>query len=206
MHHHRSRWSASVVALMAACVVALPRPSHAGRIDPPNVPGDLVVSPLDYRPYFVGHALGTQNYVCLPTATGFAWTFYGPQATLFDDHGTQATTHYLSPNPQESGLPRPAWQHSRDTSTVWAKVEATSSDPTWVAPGAIPWLKLVVVGQQRGVDGGRRLTDTVYIQRINTVGGVAPATGCSESAHVGAKALVPYETDYVFYKSRRREK
>ena len=73
-------------------------------------------------------------------------------------------------------------------------------------PGAIPWLKLEVVGRSRGVDGGRRLTDTAYIQRVNTVGGVAPATGCSEAAHVGARALVPYETDYYFYKSRGRQK
>jgi len=38
-----------------------------------------------------------------------------------------------------------------------------------------------------------------WVQRIRTVGGVAPATGCSQSTDVGALALVPYSTDYVFF-------
>jgi hypothetical protein len=28
-------------------------------------------------------AAGTQNYVCLPSATGLPWKFQAPQATLF---------------------------------------------------------------------------------------------------------------------------
>jgi len=203
MHHHRSPWT-TLVALTAACVVALPRPSHAGTIEPPVVPADLVVSP-DHRPYLVAHAVGTQNYVCAPQGEGFAWKPYGPQATLFDDHGHQVTTHFLSPNPDEAGKARPTWQHSRDTSAVWANPVEDSLDPEFVEPGAIPWLKLEIVGRTVGVDG-RRLTDTTFIQRINTIGGIAPETGCSEAGHLGERALVPYETDYVFYKARGRQK
>src|SRR5262245_29427811 len=68
------------------------------RITPPDVPGNLVV--LDGNaPFLIGHAIGTQNYSCLPSATGFAWTLYGPQATLFDGDDDQIITHFLSPNP-----------------------------------------------------------------------------------------------------------
>lgn len=200
---HRSHWTKSLVAVGAACLVALPRPAHAGGIEPPVVPTDLVVS-SDHRPYLVAHAIGTQNYVCAPKGDGFAWKPYGPQATLFDDHGHQITTHFLSPNPDEQGKYRPTWQHSRDTSAVWASPVAETSDPAYVEAGAIPWLKLEIVGRTRGVDG-RRLTETTFIQRVDTVGGIAPATGCSAAANLGERALVPYETDYVFYKARGRQ-
>jgi Protein of unknown function (DUF3455) len=39
---------------------------------------------------------------------------------------------------------------------------------------------------------------TTFIQRVNTVGGKAPASGCPS---LGARTFVPYEADYVFYKA-----
>jgi hypothetical protein len=39
----------------------------------------------------------------------------------------------------------------------------------------------------------------IYIQRLNTVGGVAPAEPC-DAKTVGSKKAVPYSADYVFYK------
>ena len=158
--------------------------------------------PAGHTLYLRGSATGTQNYVCLPTASGFGWAFFGPQATLFQ-FNTQIITHFLSPNPDEQNLPRATWQHSQDTSRIWGNAVASSSDPKFVKPGAIPWLLLEVVGADRGPGGGTRLTKTTYIQRIRTSGGVAPATGCDDRANVGAKALVPYETDYLFYKPTR---
>jgi hypothetical protein len=88
-----------------------------------------------------------------------------------------------------------------DTSTVWAVALASSSNPGFGEPGAIPWLLLQVVGAQDGPTGGDTLTATTFIQRLNTSGGIAPSTGCTEPAHVGKKDLVPYEADYVFYKA-----
>lgn len=46
-------------------------------------------------------------------------------------------------------------------------------------PSAIPWLLLEVVGEQDGPTGGHKLTETTFIQRLNTSGGVAPSTGCT---------------------------
>ena len=44
------------------------------------------------------------------------------------------------------------------------------------------------------------LSNTTYIQRVNTTGGMAPATGCSQAGNVGALTMVPYTADYFFYK------
>jgi hypothetical protein len=184
---------------LVVLALALPPSAAADHVIPPPVPGNLNV-PDGNRAFLIAHAYGTQNYLCLPSGSGFAWTFFGPQATLFDDRDHQVMTHFLSPNPDENGTPRATWQHSRDTSTVWAAAIATSVDPSFVAPGAIPWLLLQVVGTEYGPTWGDKLTKTTYIQRVNTSGGVAPATGCAGAADVGKRALVPYTTDYVFYR------
>jgi hypothetical protein len=143
-------------------------------------------------PFLVGHAVGTQNYICLLAPKGFAWTFFGPQATLFGDDGQQLTTHFLSANPDENGTLRATWQHSEDTSAIWAKAVASSTDPAYVAPGAIPWLKLQVVGVEQGPTGGMALFGTTFVQRVHTTGGIAPAAhGCANASDIGKKALVP---------------
>jgi hypothetical protein len=193
---------ASASALAAAFAVALPQPAHAaGRVTPPPVPANIQ-APAGSKAFLEGHASGTQDYICLPAGSGFAWTFFGPQATLFNDSDEQIITHFLSPNPSEGNTPRATWQHSRDTSTVWALAIASSSDPHFVAPGAIPWLLLQVVGAQDGPTGGGKLTEATFIQRLNTSGGVAPATGCTVSTDVGKKVLVSYTADYFFYRHR----
>ena len=190
--------NACAVVLGVAFGLSLPQPAHADHVTPPRVPSTIQV-PAGAKAFLEGHAVGTQNYICLPSASGFAWTLFGPQATLFKDNGGQIITHFLSPNPDENGTPRATWQHSKDTSSLWAAAIASSSDPKFVAPGAIPWLLLQVVGDQPGPTGGDQLLKTTHIQRLNTSGGVAPSTGCTRSTDVGKKALVPYTTDYVFY-------
>jgi Protein of unknown function (DUF3455) len=186
---------ACATGLAVAFTVSLPQPAHA---DP--VPNNIQV-PAGNTAFLEGHAVGTQNYICLPSGAGFAWTFFGPQATLFDDDDEQVITHFLSPNPDEGDTPRATWQHSQDTSTVWAMAIASYSTPGFNARGDIPWLLLQVVGAQDGPTSGHTLTVTTFIQRLNTSGGVAPSTGCTLSTHVGKKALVPYTADYFFYKA-----
>ena len=185
-------------ALAMALTVSLAHSAHAERPTPPPVPAKLDVD-AGSRAFLVGHATGTQNYICLPSGSTFAWTLFTPEATLFNGHGKQLITHFFSPNPIENETVRAAWQHSRDTSTVWAKLKASSSDAPFVEPGAIAWLLLDVVGAADGPSGGHALAATSQIQRLNTVGGLAPASGCSASTDVGAKAFVPYAADYFFY-------
>ena len=80
----------------------------------------------------------------------------------------------------------------------------SSSDPNFVAPGAIPWLLLEAVVVGEGPTGGDKLLTTRLIQRLNTVDGVAPATGCARREDIKNRALVPYEADYFFYKEQPR--
>jgi len=189
-----------LAALAAAFTVSRPQPAHADHVTSPPMPANIQV-PDGNKAFLEGHAIGTQDYICLPSSSGFVWTFFGPQATLFNGHDKQVITHFLSPNPFESGMPRATWQHSRDTSTVWAMKIDESSDPAFVVPGAIPWFLLKVVGAQDGPTGGDKLSETTFIQRLNTSGGVAPSTGCTQSTDVGQMALVPYTADYFFYKA-----
>ena len=88
------------------------------------------------------------------------------------------------------------WQDSRDSSIVWARAIAVAT----VDPTAVPWLKLVVVGSQVGPTGGNTLSQSTFVQRLNTTGGLAPATGCDHLPDVGKKAFQPYTADYFFYK------
>ena len=203
--------AACATALAVAFAVALPQPAYADDVTPPPVPGNIKVQ-AGNEAFLVGHGVGTQNYVCLPSGTGFAFVLFTPQATLFSDDGKQITTHFFSPNPFENntnpavvaaGTIRATWQHSRDTSTVWGQVKPgnSSSDPAFVAPNAIAWLLVTVVGADNGPTGGDTLSETTFIQRLNTSGGVAPSKGCSSPTDVGNLAFVPYTADYFFYKA-----
>lgn len=201
---HRTLSATSAIALGALLMMSLSQHALAhGRrhkVTPPAVPASIAVPPGN-EAFRLGHAVGTQNYICLPSGAGFAWTLFGPQATLFNGGDKQIVTHFASPNPDESGAIRAAWQDSRDTSTVWAQAFPPSFDPAFVAPGAIPWLLLQVVGSEDGPHEGDRLSGATFIQRVNTAGGRAPSTGCSQAANVGSKASIPYTADYFFFEA-----
>jgi hypothetical protein len=97
-------------------------------VTPPPVPDNIQV-PAGNIAFLEGHGVGTQNYVCLPTGDDtFAFTLFTPEATLFDDLNEQLITHFFGPNPFENGTIRVVWEDSRDTSTVWGKVNASSLD------------------------------------------------------------------------------
>ena len=187
-----------VSVLGLALTMALPHAAHAQSVTPPPVPATIQV-PQGNQAFLIGHGDGTQNYVCSPgkSVGQVVWTLFTPRATLFDDNDGQLTSHYFSPNPHEVNTPvRATWEDSQDTSTVWAKANATAI----VDPDAIPWVLLEVVGREVGPTGGATLFGTSFIQRVKTVGGSAPATGCDTPEDLGAKAFVPYTADYVFYK------
>jgi Protein of unknown function (DUF3455) len=95
---------ACVAALAAVFTVSQPQPIYADDgLVPPHVPDELEV-PAGNKAFLRGHAIGTQNYICLPSASGVSWTLFGPQATLFNNYDVQIITHFLS-------------------STVWARAQ-----------------------------------------------------------------------------------
>jgi hypothetical protein len=188
---------ACVTTLGMAFTFALAQAAHAQTVTPPPVPAGLEV-PAPNQAFLLGHGVGTQNYVCQPTGPlgRVDWVLFTPQATLFDDQRKQLTTHFFSPNPKDNVV-RVTWEDSRDTSTVWARAIASAT----VNSDAVAWLLLQVVNTQVGPTGGSTLSGTTFIQRVNTEGGLAPATGCDVLSDVGHKAFVPYTADYFFYRN-----
>ena len=188
---------------------SIPSPVAPTRITPPE--GNSA--------FLVGHALGTQGYVCLPSGTGASWTVNNarPEATLFANvfgEAVQIITHFLSPVENPNGIgPNPSrfgdatWQSSFDSSRVWAQKDNKDSfvtagtDSSCPNGGSIDCLLLQVIGSAQGPTGGKSLTKTTFIQRLNTNGGSAPATGCFVSGDVGKQALVPYTADYFFFRA-----
>jgi Protein of unknown function (DUF3455) len=178
---------ACVTALGMAFTLSLPQAAHAQNVTPPPVPAGLEV-PAPNQAFLVGHAVGTQNYVCQPSHIlgRVDWVLFTSQATLFDDQSAQIITHFFSPNPDEGGvIARATWQDSRDTSTVWAQSIASAT----VDSDAITWVKLQVAGKRLGPTGGIALSGSTFVQRLNTKGGLAPATGCEVLSDVGHKAF-----------------
>ena len=203
-----------VDALVFACIFGTVSSAAAQKVTPPTTPAKIT-PPAGNAAFLVGHALGTQGYVCLPKGTGASWTVNGarPEATLFEGlagKDRQVTTHFLSPDAspnQNAPNPLPfgnaTWQSSIDSSKVWAKPVdsiAAGSDPSCPNTGAIACLLLQSIGSQEGPTGGKLLTKTTFVQRLNTKGGSAPAddAGCSATTDVGHQLLVPYSADYYF--------
>jgi len=197
----RTRLIACVSALGVGVTMALPYAADAQTVTPPTVPPGLEV-PAGNVAFLLGRGVGTQNYECQPADSigHVAWVLFTPEATLFSDQQDQLTTHFFSPNPEEGTVVRATWQDSRDTSIVRAKAVATADDPT--GSGAIAWVKLQTAGTQVGPTGGTTLSDTTFVQRVNTVGGSAPAAGCALPTDIGRRAFMPYTADYFFYKKQ----
>jgi hypothetical protein len=188
-----------LAAFVVAFTVSHSSLADADHVIPPPVPPTLQV-PTGNKAFREGAGIGTQDYICLLSSSGFAWTFFGPQGTLFNMRDEQIITHFLSPNPSENGTPRVTWQDSEDTSKIWGLTIASVT----VQPDAIPWLLVQVVGAEDGPTGDDKLSEVTFVQRLNTVGGVAPSSGCAASGDVGKIALVPYSSNYFFYNAVER--
>ena len=125
-------------------------------------------------------ARGVQIYECRAKrdqAGAYEWAFVAPEADLFDATGKKIGRHYAGP----------IWE-STDGSKVAGAVKERADAPR---ADAIPWLLLVT----KSVGPQGSFSEITSIQRVNTVGGVAPKTGCSQST-VGTTARMPYMADY----------
>lgn len=188
------------------------------QVQTPTTPA-LITPPAGNSAFLEGHGVGTQGYVCLPDGfAGASWTVNGarPEATLFTNifgEAIQIITHFLSPVEHPNGVgPNPSrfgdatWQSSFDSSRVWAQKQhfiTAGTDQSCPNGGAIDCLLLQVIGSAQGPAGGQSLTKTTFIQRLNTKGGSAPATGCAVLTDVGRQTLVPYSADYIFFRAEQ---
>jgi hypothetical protein len=126
-------------------------------------------------------AKGVQIYECRTNKAGaYEWAFVAPEAELFDTTGKTIGRHYAGPS----------WEAS-DGSKIAGAVKARADAP---AANAIPWLLLGT----KSVGGEGSFSKVTSVQRVNTVGGVAPKVGCSQD-NAGTPARVPYTADYYFF-------
>ena len=110
---------------------------------------------------------------------GTSWKFVAPQAVLFADAGEHSVVcnHFGGPT----------WQSLSGSTVVGAVDKFCTPDPD-----SIPWLLLHATSTQ----GPGIFANVTFIQRVNTVGGLAPA---DPGDFIGEVAQVPYSADYVFY-------
>ena len=126
-------------------------------------------------------------YECLPGHDDphrYTWDLQAPAAELSDQSGKGVGKRYAGPT----------WQ-ADDGSKVVGEIVARDNGPD---AGAIPWLLL----RATSATGKGIFSKTQSIQRLHTVGGLAPASTC-DASHAGKRKRVPYAAEYYFYVARR---
>ena len=147
-----------------------------------NVPENLK-PPENESLAMIVPAKGVQIYECRAKKDqpgAYEWAFVAPEADLFDASGKKIGRHYAGPHWEST-------DGSKVAGTVKERADAPQAD-------AIPWLLLVT--KSIGPQGS--FSRIKSIQRVNTVGGVAPKGDCSQST-VGTTARTSYTADYYFF-------
>ena len=168
-----------LVLLVAACASPHPRTARI------NVPETLRPGANESLAMIVA-AKGVQIYECRArrdSGGGYEWVFVAPEADLFDARGTRIGRHYAGPH----------WE-STDGSKIVGTLKERADAPV---PDAIPWLLLAA----KSVGSEGSFSKVTSVQRVKTVGGVAPKAGCSQAA-VGTTARIDYTADYYFFTTK----
>lgn len=166
------------VLVVAASSLGISQEGDAD-LQAPAVPCAEIVVPEGHKLKKIVYALGVQIYKW----NGSAWAFVAPEANLYADDRFRYKigTHYGGPT----------WEANNGGKVVAAKVNGCSPDAESIA-----WLLLGAVDNEGpGVFG-----KTSYIQRINTVSGLAPKRA---GTFVGEEVRMPYTTEYLFYTEKR---
>jgi hypothetical protein len=183
MTSSHSRFARLLIAGVVTVAAALPlaQAAEARQATPPS----SLLPPAGNFPYLVGHGTGVQIYRCSATSTGFAWTFVAPRANLTDARGRVIISHFGGPT----------WQANDGSKVVGTLVSSRT-----VSPNAIPWLLLSATATP-APQGGGLLADATFVQRLFTVGGLAPAASTCNPGAAGVVSEVPYTAEYVFWKA-----
>jgi uncharacterized protein (DUF2147 family) len=156
-------------------------PARAAEFDAGAIPATLQV-PAGEVLVIPARGVGVQIYECATAqddTTHYAWTLKAPEAELQDESGLVLGKHYAGPT----------WEGtdgSKVVGEVVAKVDGADS--------AVPWLLL----HAKSTSGTGMFAHVTSIQRVHSVGGKAPATGC-DAKQLGKELRVPYTADYRFY-------
>jgi hypothetical protein len=175
----RTVLAASLAASLAACAGM---GSMSKPYDQAMLPAAVQV-PAGHKVAMETVGTGDITYECRAKAGGgHEWVFVGPDAKLWDRGGKQVGTYYGPP-------------------ATWANLDGSKLTATQVAvapagDGNIPY-QLV---KANSAMGNGMMNGTAYIQRVATKGGVAPSAACG-GANMGARQVVKYQADYIFYRA-----
>jgi hypothetical protein len=181
MHTFRLRPLDVTRAALALLLLALVAPAQAGPGHDNRAPdlGDSqnLQVPAGNKVAFHVLGVGVQIY----TWTGTSWSFVSPEAVLFADPGDDRIVgfHFAGPT----------WESFSGSQVVGTVIQSSTPNPD-----AIPWLLLGAVSNE-GHGIFQRVT---FIQRLNTVGGIAPTV---PGDFPGQVARVPYTARYFFYRA-----
>jgi hypothetical protein len=147
----------------------------------PQIPTQIKV-PAGEKLLLKTHATGYQIYTCKAQGDGTPkWELKAPDAQLHDRKGAIVAHHFAGPT----------WKY-KDGSEVTGKASAHVDSPD---ASSIPWLLVSATGHS----GEGLFTKVSSIQRINTQGGKAPASGECTASNNGAESKISYSADYYFY-------
>jgi hypothetical protein len=154
-----------------------------------GIPDSLKV-PAGNRLVDDGFARGFQIYQVKRSASNpnvFTWVNIAPLATLYTrpDFREEMALHFAGPTWEILKGP------NKGQRVVGKKLLGTTPDPT-----AIQWLLLQAVDSLSSANN-----EITFIQRLFTVGGLAPTTGADE-AHLGQLDSIPYTARYFFYEKK----
>ncbi len=158
--------------------------NHEFSVDGASLP-EAVKVPAGHKVAWETVGVGQITYECKAKANmpgQHEWVFGGPDARLLDRSGKQVGKYYGPPATWE------AMDGSRFTATQIA-----------VAPNGDANIPLQLVKANPAMGMGA-LNGVTYTQRVATQGGIAPRSACG-AANVGAKQVVQYQADYIFYKA-----
>ncbi len=141
---------------------------------------EQIKAPAGYSPVLTAHAKGDQIYQCSLNKGEYAWETQAPDAKLFDRQGKIVGNHTAGP----------LWEYKEGSRVVGKVVKKIDMTPD----KAISWLLVEVVSHQ----GDGLFSKVGFINRVNTHGGLPPASGC-DANHLGSEKRVAYTADYVFY-------
>ena len=152
-----------------------------------TIPSSIQV-PEGCRLIMRAYAKGVQTYLCTqdPKDTShYSWTFKEPRANLYAD----SSYHQLIGKHYFDAGKNPTWEDTGGSKVTGLKVQQAN------APGgvAIPWLLLKATINS----GTGTLRSAVFIQRVYTKGGKAPAM--ADRLQKGQSLEVPYTAEYLFY-------
>jgi hypothetical protein len=176
-------WSGALAAALVVTAMAACTHQHVTLVQ--EAPAALKV-PNDQALAISARGTGVQIYECKPSATdssAYAWTLKAPEAQLRYEAGKPLGKHYAGPT----------WE-ANDGSKVVGEVIAKDDGAD---AAAIPLLLL----RAKQTSGTGVFGNVRFVQRLHTVGGKAPTTGCDKT-YAETQVRVAYTADYYFYTTK----